>query len=99
VASHCIHILFGTHSKPPDFSSHNEEADLQKQNKHQLLILATPWPKCTDLLPLTILEGDKERGYIKVEFEEQPAFGNLFGYIQGGFLSTMMNARCLSPHY
>jgi uncharacterized protein (TIGR00369 family) len=54
------------------------------------LLSSTPKPKCADLIPFKIIEGDKERGYVKVEFEEQPAFGNLFGYIQGGFLSAMM---------
>ena len=54
------------------------------------LLLSAPKPKCADLIPFKIIQCDKERGYVKVEFEEQPAFGNLFGYIQGGFLSAMM---------
>lgn len=55
------------------------------------LLLVHAKPKCAELTPFTVLEGDTERGYVKLEFEEQPAFGNHFGHIQGGFLSAIMD--------
>lgn len=55
------------------------------------LLLSTPKPKCAELTPFKIIEGDSKLGYIKGEFSEQPAFGNLFGHIQGGFLTAMMD--------
>lgn len=55
------------------------------------LLSAQPTPRCVELAPFSILEGDTERGYVRLAFDEQPAFGNHFGHIQGDFLSAMMD--------
>jgi len=37
-------------------------------------------PVCARLTPNKIVDADFERGYVKLEFSEQPAFSNHFGY-------------------
>lgn len=50
-----------------------------------------PKPVCADLTPFEILELDPESGFVKLEFAPQPAFGNHFGNIQGGFAVSMLD--------
>ncbi len=55
------------------------------------LVASAPKPACAALTPFSIVEADSERGYVKVQFEPQPAFGNMFGTIQGGFAVAMLD--------
>jgi uncharacterized protein (TIGR00369 family) len=55
------------------------------------LIASAPKPACAALTPFTVVEADAERGFVKVEFEPQPAFGNMFGNIQGGYAVAMLD--------
>nr|WP_090439621.1 PaaI family thioesterase [Pseudomonas benzenivorans] len=57
----------------------------------QKLFMNTPKPACAALLPFSFIEADSESGVVKVEFEPQPAFGNMFGNIQGGFAVAMLD--------
>ena len=61
-------------------------------DKLRALISSAPTPACAALTPFSILEADAERGFVKVEFHPQPAFGNTFGNIQGGFAVAMLDA-------
>lgn len=49
-----------------------------------------PQPICVQLTPFEILQAESD-GYIKVAFAPQPAFGNHFGNIQGGFAVSMID--------
>ena len=59
--------------------------------KLRALIASAPKPACAALTPFTVVEADAERGFVKVEFEPQPAFGNMFGNIQGGYAVAMLD--------
>jgi uncharacterized protein (TIGR00369 family) len=50
-----------------------------------------PQPECLKLLPFELLEADVEAGVVKMQFAAQPAFGNHFGHIQGGFAAAMLD--------
>lgn len=63
-------------------------SDLEKL---RALVAGAPKPPCADLIPFSIVEADSERGLVKVEFEPQPAFGNVFGNVQGGFAVAMID--------
>jgi uncharacterized protein (TIGR00369 family) len=63
-------------------------SDLEKL---RALIATAPKPACAALTPFTVVEADAERGFVKVEFEPQPAFGNVFGHIQGGYAVAMLD--------
>jgi uncharacterized protein (TIGR00369 family) len=63
-------------------------SDLEKLHA---LVAGAPKPPCADLIPCSIVAADAERGFVKVEFHPQPAFGNVFGHIQGGFAVAMMD--------
>ncbi len=52
--------------------------------------LATlPTPECAKLTPFEVTDAD-ESGRVRVRFSRQPAFGNHFGNVQGGFLIAML---------
>ena len=55
------------------------------------LVEAVPKPRCADLTPFNIVAVDSEQGLVRVEFAPQPAFGNMFGHIQGGFAVAMLD--------
>jgi len=55
-------------------------------------VLADRMPVCAALTPFEVVDADKAAGYVRVEFAPQPAFGNHFGDIQGGFLVAMLDA-------
>jgi uncharacterized protein (TIGR00369 family) len=55
------------------------------------LIASAPTPACAALTPFSVVEADAERGFVKVEFEPQPAFGNMFGNVQGGYAVAMLD--------
>jgi uncharacterized protein (TIGR00369 family) len=59
--------------------------------KFRTLVAGVPKPPCAALIPFSIIEVDSERGFVKVEFEPQPAFGNVFGHVQGGFAVAMID--------
>jgi len=51
-----------------------------------------PLPVCAALTPFELIDADRATGMIRVEFAPQPAFGNHFGNVQGGFLVAMLDA-------
>jgi uncharacterized protein (TIGR00369 family) len=51
-----------------------------------------PKPVCAELTPFDVLEADGQRGFVRLQFEPQPLFGNHFGNIQGGFSVAMIDA-------
>ena len=55
------------------------------------LVASAPQPPCATLTPFSIVEADAGRGLVRVEFKPQPAFGNTFGNIQGGFAVAMID--------
>jgi uncharacterized protein (TIGR00369 family) len=48
-------------------------------------------PVCAALTPFEVTAADAADGFVRVEFGPQPAFGNHFGNIQGGFLVAMLD--------
>ena len=54
------------------------------------LLATAPKPACVALTPYELLEADAASGRARVEFAAQPAFGNHFGNIQGGFVVAML---------
>lgn len=48
-------------------------------------------PVCAALTPFEVIAADAADGLVRVEFEPQPAFGNHFGNIQGGFIVAMLD--------
>ena len=55
------------------------------------LFASQPQPECTKLTPCEFVDADPERGFIRLEFAEQPAFRNHFGNLQGGFVVAMLD--------
>ena len=53
-------------------------------------VAAQPQPVCLALTPFELLDAD-DTGRVRVQFAEQPAFGNHFGHIQGGFAVAMLD--------
>ena len=49
-------------------------------------------PVCAALTPFDVVAADAADGLVRVEFAPQPAFGNHFGHIQGGFVVAMLDA-------
>lgn len=60
-------------------------------DKLRALVDSVPKPACAALTPFSIVEADSQRDIVKVEFAPQPAFGNMFGHIQGGFAVAMLD--------
>src|SRR5262249_33875223 len=50
-----------------------------------------PKPPCAEHLGWTLLEHDAERGWAKLGFEARPEFLNPAGFVQGGFVSAMLD--------
>ena len=55
------------------------------------LVDGQPKPVCARLTPFAIVGADCAGGFVRLEFEEQPAFRNHFGNIQGGFAVAMLD--------
>lgn len=55
------------------------------------LLERQPRPVCADLTPFTLVDIDPDRGFARCRFHEQPAFGNHFGNVQGGFAVAMLD--------
>jgi uncharacterized protein (TIGR00369 family) len=50
-----------------------------------------PRPPCAELLGLTLLEHDADAGWARFSFEGRREFLNPAGFVQGGFLSAMLD--------
>jgi hypothetical protein len=48
-------------------------------------------PACAALTPFEVVTADFTEGIIRLTFAPQPAFGNHFGDIQGGFVVAMLD--------
>ncbi len=48
-------------------------------------------PACAALTPFEVVAAHSADGLVRVEFAPQPAFGNHFGDIQGGFIVAMLD--------
>lgn len=55
------------------------------------LLHATEPPVCAALVPFEVLEADLRSGHVTVLFAAQPAFGNHFQHVQGGFAAAMLD--------
>lgn len=55
-------------------------------------LAAQPLPPCAALTPFELLEADRAAGRVRLRFAPQPAFGNHFGDVQGGFVVAMLDA-------
>jgi uncharacterized protein (TIGR00369 family) len=53
------------------------------------MLESSPKPVCAALTPFELTEADAS-GRVVVRFPAQPAFGNHFGNVQGGFLVAML---------
>lgn len=50
-----------------------------------------PKPPCAELLGWHVLDARPADGWIRIGFEGRPEFRNPAGYIQGGFLTAMLD--------
>lgn len=50
-----------------------------------------PRPPCAELLGWRVLDARPDDGWIRVGFDGKPEFRNPAGYIQGGFLTAMLD--------
>src|SRR5262245_42632722 len=57
----------------------------------QELLSRQPKPVCAQLTPFKIIDADLDAGSVRLEFAPQPAFGNHFGNVQGGFAVAMID--------
>ena len=55
------------------------------------LLEGVPQPVCAKLTPFAITDADTAGGFVRLRFDEQPAFRNHFGNIQGGFAVAMLD--------
>lgn len=62
-----------------------ETAELQRA------LDAQPKPVCAELTPFVVEEADPDAGRVVLLFAPQPAFGNYFGNVQGGFAVAMVD--------
>lgn len=56
------------------------------------LVEALPRPVCAELTPFTAIEARRDPAQVTLRFAPQPAFGNHFGHVQGGFAVAMLDA-------
>lgn len=52
---------------------------------------ALPRPPCAALLGWHVLDARPDDGWIRIGFESRPAFLNPAGFIQGGFVTAMLD--------
>lgn len=50
-----------------------------------------PTPPCAKLLGWQVLDVNAQQGWIRIGFDGKPEFTNPAGYIQGGFLTAMLD--------
>ena len=60
-------------------------------DEFRALLDGQPKPICARLTPFAITDVDSAGGLVRLRFEEQPAFRNHFGNIQGGFAVAMLD--------
>jgi uncharacterized protein (TIGR00369 family) len=48
-------------------------------------------PACAELLGWQLLDGDPEKGWIRIGFLARPEFCNPAGFVQGGILAAMLD--------
>jgi uncharacterized protein (TIGR00369 family) len=58
--------------------------------------LQIPMPPCAQHLGWTLLEQDASAGHVRIGFTPRPEFLNPAGYVQGGFLTAMLD-DCMGP--
>ena len=63
------------------------------------LLDSQPKPACAALTPFTVTDADLDQGFVQLAFAAQPAFGNHFGNIQGGFAMAMLDAAMTIAAY
>jgi acyl-coenzyme A thioesterase PaaI-like protein len=68
---------------------------LNSAEELRALLASHQQPVCADLTPFQVLEADLTSGHVRLRFDEQPAFRNHFGCIQGGFGVAMLDV-CIS---
>ncbi len=54
-------------------------------------LAAIPKPVCASLVPFEVEDIHADEGRVRVRFAPQPAFGNHFGHVQGGFAVAMLD--------
>jgi acyl-coenzyme A thioesterase PaaI-like protein len=57
----------------------------------QDLLDGQPKPVCAALTPFKVIDANLDLGLVRLEFAPQPAFGNHFGNVQGGFAVAMID--------
>lgn len=55
------------------------------------LLTAQAQPPCASLTPFQITSADRNAGLVALRFDEQPAFANHWGNVQGGFGVAMID--------
>jgi uncharacterized protein (TIGR00369 family) len=55
------------------------------------ILASQPMPVCVELTPFEVLDVDEDQGRVRVQFAPQPAFGNHFDHVQGGFVVAMLD--------
>lgn len=50
-----------------------------------------PYSPTSELFSQKVLEFDQAKGWVRIGFEAKPAFLNPAGFVQGGFLSAMLD--------
>ncbi|HEY8572618.1 PaaI family thioesterase [Phenylobacterium sp.] len=67
-------------------------AAAHKPRPHVATVLdEVPTPPCARLLGWHVLDVNAAQGWIRIGFEAKPEFTNPAGFIQGGFLSAMLD--------
>jgi uncharacterized protein (TIGR00369 family) len=57
----------------------------------QTILDDIPAPPCAELLGWQFVDAKPEQGWIRVRFDGKPEFRNPAGFIQGGFLTAMLD--------
>ena len=55
-----------------------------------------PSPPCAVHLGFELLDADRDTGEVRIAFAARPEFCNPAGYVQGGFLTAMLD-DCMGP--
>ena len=67
-------------------------AAAHKPRPHVATVLdEMPTPPCAKLLGWQVLDVNAQQGWIRIGFDGKPEFTNPAGYIQGGFLTAMLD--------
>jgi uncharacterized protein (TIGR00369 family) len=55
------------------------------------LLAAQPMPVCARLTPFQVVDAELDAGFVVLSFDQQPAFSNHWGNVQGGFGVAMID--------